>query len=60
MSNMKIFVLMLCLLSFSVNAKDSKPYIVFDYENNKVLEQKLENKIWSIASLTKLMTAYVF
>ncbi len=51
---------MLCLLSFSVNAKDGKPYIVFDYENNKVLEQKLENKMWAIASLTKLMTAYVF
>ena len=51
---------MLCLLSFSVNAKDGKPYIVFDYESNKVLEQKLENKMWSIASLTKLMTAYVF
>lgn len=26
----------------------------------KVLEQKLENKMWAIASLTKLMTAYVF
>ena len=51
---------MLCVLSFSVNAKDGKPYIVFDYESNKVLEQKLENKMWSIASLTKLMTAYVF
>ena len=25
MSNMKVFVLMLCLLSFSVNAKDGKP-----------------------------------
>lgn len=51
---------MLFFLSFSVNAKDGKPYIVFDYESNKVLEQKLENKMWSIASLTKLMTAYVF
>ncbi len=35
-------------------------YSVFNYHNGKVLEENHSSVIWPIASLTKLMTAYIF
>ena len=35
-------------------------YTVFNYQNGEVLEESGSNISWPIASLTKLMTAYVF
>lgn len=35
-------------------------YSVFNYQNGEVLEESNSSVVWPIASLTKLMTAYVF
>lgn len=35
-------------------------YSVFNYKTGEVLEESDSNTVWPIASLTKLMTAYVF
>lgn len=40
--------------------KTNIKYIVFNYKNGEVLEEKNSQEIWPIASLTKLMTAYIF
>lgn len=61
-----IIMMMLCFsqvsFSKSVGNEITEPqiYQVFDITNDKVLEAKNENKIHSIASLTKLMTTYTF
>lgn len=39
---------------------DSEALVVMDEETKKVLWKKNAHKVWPIASLTKLMTAYVF
>lgn len=44
----------------TANLDNKIKYAVFNYENGKVYESNLENIIWPIASLTKLMTAHVF
>jgi serine-type D-Ala-D-Ala endopeptidase (penicillin-binding protein 7) len=35
-------------------------YTVFNYENGQVLEENFADTIWPVASLTKLMTAFIF
>jgi D-alanyl-D-alanine endopeptidase (penicillin-binding protein 7) len=45
--------------SVTYSTKNIK-YSVFNYHNGKVLEENNSSVIWPIASLTKLMTAYVF
>ncbi len=44
----------------SVASANKIKYAVFNYQNGKIYEANLENTIWPIASLTKLMTAHVF
>lgn len=59
---MKKFIYLLLLLgSFNCFAKISSPdiYSVVDLSSGNYLEQSNINKVHSIASLTKLMTAYV-
>ncbi len=46
--------------SVSQRSANKIKYAVFNYQNGKVYEANLENTIWPIASLTKLMTAHVF
>lgn len=38
----------------------AKSYIVYDFSNNKILQEKNSSEVRPIASLTKLMTANVF
>jgi D-alanyl-D-alanine endopeptidase (penicillin-binding protein 7) len=42
------------------NTNTNIKFIVFNYENGEILEQNLPEQTWPIASLTKLMTAYIF
>lgn len=50
--------------SFAAKVANYRPsnikYSVFNYKTGEVLEQSDANVVWPIASLTKLMTAYVF
>lgn len=57
----KILSLFFLFCSISCFAKSSSPdiYSVFDLSSGNYLEQSNINKVHSIASLTKLMTAYV-
>lgn len=69
-----IFLVLYCLLlspTYSKNKKPLKPriepissyapyFIVYDFNNNKVLSQQNMNTVKPIASLTKLMTATIF
>lgn len=41
-------------------APNNIKYTVFNYKNGEILEESNSNVVWPIASLTKLMTAYVF
>jgi len=58
---MKKLILLLCLFSLPVFAKISAPpiYSVVDLNSGQYLEEFNAKQIHSIASLTKLMTAYV-
>lgn len=61
MNNKKILTFALLNLSFISIAKAApQSYIVYDFANNIVLEEKNINNTQPIASLTKLMTANVF
>ena len=54
-----IFLFSLVISSFAF-AAEPLSYIVYDYQNNQILEQKNPHHVLPIASVTKLMTAYVF
>lgn len=57
----RLFLLFTVFLSFNVSAVTPPPiYIVYDLKNNHILSSHSQNVQHSIASLTKLMTAYVF
>lgn len=49
-----------CLTPFSFAKAAPKSYVVYDYTSNQILDSKNINRVQPIASLTKLMTAYVF
>ena len=54
-----ILLFSLVISSFAF-AAEPLSYIVYDYQNNQILEQKNPHHVLPIASVTKLMTAYVF
>lgn len=55
---MKKIILSLALISSAIATPTN--YLVYDFGQKKILEQKNIDEVRSIASLTKLMTAHVF
>lgn len=64
MKKIYLMLMVLCFQNSIVLAKENKItpqiYEVFDLSHDKILESKNENKVHSMASLTKLMTTYTF
>lgn len=44
----------------SSNISRDLKYVIFEYGSGEILEAKNADKVWPVASLTKLMTAHVF
>lgn len=56
----KIIILAISLFYSNISLANSHKYIVFNYENDTILEKKDIAESHSMASLTKLMTAFVY